>query len=155
MDFNTCSWKNPSTCQKKHFHHQDRNRAPDFSLSIRHYSVTVSPTPKCNSVFCQDKSQKEVTQKGFDKIKDFSSWNLIIVFSLTYLVAPSYIFFSKFNGKIDVIYLGDFSFSFERIMLHTEILTRKVGIWIFSLKKKHHKATSFVKIAVQKITISK
>ena len=59
--------------KKKHFHHQDRNRAPDFSLSIRHYSVTVSPTPKCNSVFCQDKSQKEVTQKGFDKIKDFSS----------------------------------------------------------------------------------
>ena len=41
-------------------------------------------------------------------------------------------------------YLGYFSISFEKIMFYTEILTRKVELWIFSLVslvKKHNKTT--------------
>ena len=50
-----------------------------------------------------------------------------------------------------VWYLGYFSISFEKITFYTEILTRKVELWIFSLislVKKHHKTTFPVKISV-------
>ena len=52
-----------------------------------------------------------------------------------------------------VLYLGYFSISFEKITFYTEILTRKVELWIFSLvslMKKHHKTTFLVKISVLK-----
>ena len=48
-------------------------------------------------------------------------------------------------------YLGYFSISFEKIRFCTEILTRKVELWIFSLVsllKKHHKTTFLVKFSV-------
>ena len=52
--------------------------------------------------------------------------------------------FSKVYGKIGVI-------SFEKITFYTEILTRKVELWLFSLVsfvKKDHKTTFLVKISV-------
>ena len=43
------------------------------------------------------------------------------------------IVFAEFYGKVGVIYLGHFSISIERITFYTEILTRKVELWNFSL----------------------
>ena len=52
-----------------------------------------------------------------------------------------------------VLYFSYFSISFEKITFYTEILTRKVELWIFSLMKKHRKTTFPDKISVQIITI--
>ena len=43
-------------------------------------------------------------------------------------------------------YIGYFSISFEiKIPFYTEILTRKVELWFFSLVKKDHKTTFLIK----------
>ena len=66
--------------------------------------------------------------------------------------------FSKFYGKLGfIICILLVAFPSHLKRLHSEILTRKVDLWIFSLvslMKKHHKTTFLVNISAQKITIS-
>ena len=56
-----------------------------------------------------------------------------------------------------VLYLGYFSISFEKITFYTEILTRKVELWIFSLvslvKKKSQNNFSCQNYSVENNTI--
>ena len=56
----------------------------------------------------------------------------------------------KFHVKSKVTVISRVAFE-KKIMFYTEILTRKVELWIFSLVslvKKHHKTTFPVKISV-------
>ena len=50
-------------------------------------------------------------------------------------------FSSKFFGKVGVISWLTFPSHLKIVIFYTEIMTRKVELWLFSFMKKHHKRT--------------
>ena len=69
-------------------------------------------------------------------------WISQILFSRKVELSIEIFSWAKFYGKVGVHIIWK---NYVSYCYHTEILTRKLELWIFSLVKKHHKTTFLVK----------
>ena len=124
--------------------------------AISHECILCHKTLKNDSAYVLHlKKNHDVTKKQIEEAKviKMQEQDYLLVISEKNVVGFRKINFFKFYGKVStwVSYLGYFSISFEKITFYTEILTRKVELWTFSLVsllKKQHKTTFRVKISV-------